>query len=154
MVFKQIIRSWDERKDDMTYKETILFLQGYAEQKRKLRRLQRMREEYSFLRASGNNLGTAVQTGHNSDTTGDTATRLITTIDRLDDKIAVCAEKLSAVTNFIEKSKISETDKLILTDVYICGLKYNDVYADIGEQSKGSATMRKRVHRIIEKTCI
>lgn len=127
------------------------FLLSYTSHKMKLRRLRQQREEYLVLRGNTNTLGTPIQRGKTSDTTADIAVQILSTVDRIDRKIEEVYQAMSDITEYIETATIPEVDKLILTCRFVRGMSAERIYAEIDEESRGRAAMRKRINRIIDR---
>lgn len=136
---------------DDGYSRKWKFLSSYAAQKMKLRRLRQQREEYIVLRGKGNDLGTTIQQGMTADTTGDAAVKMIENIDRTNEKIRDVYKALAAVTDYIERAPICETDKLILICKFIRGMQPERICEELEEPFCGRAAMRKRIKRIVAK---
>lgn len=137
--------------DKAEYQRKMDYLLGYARDKAMLRRLQEQREEYASLRSKANALGTVVQSGKTSDTTADTAIKIMDIISKLDYRIGDSVNKLTEVIRYIEHSDVSETDKLILICKFVRGLHAEEIAELTGEAYHGRAAFRKRIRRIVEK---
>lgn len=133
------------------YSRKYKFLSSYTAQKMKLRRLRQQREEILGLHVNRSDLGTSVQSGSTSDATGDAVVKLAESVEKIDRKIGDVYKALSAVTGYIERAPISETDKLILYCKFVRGLSPMRICEEIGCEYNGRAAMRKRITRIIYK---
>ena len=134
-----------------SYNRKWRYLSSYTEQKRKLRRLRRQREEYLVLRGKTNDLGTVIQAGHTSDVTAESAMYMFDNMDKIERKIREVYESLAAIADYIERSPITETEKLILTCRFIRSMKPEDICEEIDEDACARAAMQKRIKRIVKK---
>lgn len=128
-----------------------MYLSSYAQHKMRLCRLLQQREEYSVLRGKANNLGTTVTRGQTSDETGDMASALLDSIDRINYKIAECYRALAEIIGYIEHAQLTEKEKLILTSRFVAQMSSEQIAQEIGEAYRGRAAMRKRIRRIVDK---
>ena len=133
------------------YNEKWRYLSSYAQHKMRLCRLLQQREEYSVLRGKANNLGTTITRGQTSDETGEMATALIDSIDRINYKISECYRILAEIIGYIEHAQLTEKEKLILTSRFVAQMSSEQIAQEIGESYRGRAAMRKRIRRIVDK---
>ena len=133
------------------YNEKWRYLSSYAQHKMRLCRLLQQRDEYATLRGKANNLGTTITRGQTSDETGEMATAILDSIDRINYKITECYRMLADIISYIEKSALTEKEKLILTSRFVAQMSCEQIAQEIGEQYRGRAAMRKRIRRIVDK---
>lgn len=127
------------------------YLSSYKDNKMRLHRLIQQRDEYLFLRGKANNLGTTITRGQVSDETGEAATRILDTIDRINFKIDECCKRLSEIILYIELADITETEKTILNSRFVKNLTAEEICREIDEPFRGRGAMRKRIRRIVDK---
>lgn len=126
------------------------YLASYAELKKRLIRLCNQREEYIILK--GRSLSYApISEGTVGDQTGNAASELIDSIDRINYKISECYKRLKGISAYIERANISEREKLIITCKFVRGMPPRRIAEEIEEDYNGRDAMRKRIKRIIEK---
>ena len=127
------------------------YLSSYRDNKMRLHRLLQQRDEYIFLRGKANNLGTTITRGQPSDETGEAATRLLDSVDRISFKIDECCKRLSGIIAYIECAPVTETEKTILNSRFVKSLSAEEICREIGEPYRGRGAMRKRIKRIVDK---
>lgn len=134
----------------MTYEEKWAVLASYTRLKNRMRVALLERDELRDLTKMTNEIGTPPTKGNVSDPTGNTAVKLLHSVNDLEREMKALEAEMNGVKRFINNATgISEEEKYILMLKFIRGYSNRRLCQAVNMDSKDA--VRKRIYRIVNR---